>query len=145
MTYRLGQVIDHLGLRTSDYPAARRFYLALFDALGRGWEVGEGPDGIDLDELYIGPAKPGGPVTPGLHLCLQAPDRATVIRAHAAALAAGGRDNGAPGLRDYHPGYFAAFLWDLDGNNIEVKANERVTARSAPFIEVTTGQVLTNP
>jgi catechol 2,3-dioxygenase-like lactoylglutathione lyase family enzyme len=138
MAYRLGQMIDHLGLRVSDFPAARRFYLALFDALGRSDEVGEGPDGIDLDELYIGPSRAGGPVTTGLHLCLQAKDRAMVIRAHAAGLAAGGRDNGPPGLRDYHPGYFAAFLWDPDGNNIELKADERVSARTAPFIEVTT-------
>jgi catechol 2,3-dioxygenase-like lactoylglutathione lyase family enzyme len=138
VSYRLGHVIDHIGLRSADYTAARKFYLALFDALGRGADVGAGAEGIDLDELYIGPARPGGPVTTGLHLCLQAPDRATVIRAHAAGLAAGGRDNGAPGLRDYHPGYYAAFLLDPDGNNIEVKTDERVTARSVPYIEVST-------
>ncbi len=61
-----------------------------------------------------------------------------VARFHAAGLAAGGRDNGGPGLRDYHPGYYAAFLLDPDGNNIEAKADERVTARSAPSVRVET-------
>jgi hypothetical protein len=55
---------------------------------------------------------------------------------HAAGLAHGGRDNGGPGLRDYHPGYYAAFLLDPDGNNIETKVDERVTARSAPVIDI---------
>ena len=60
------------------------------------------------------------------------------MRAHVAGLAAGGADNGAPGLRAYHPGYFAAFLFDPDGNNIEIKADERVTGRTAAYIEVST-------
>lgn len=77
-------------------------------------------------------------MTTGLHICLQARDRAMVARAHAAGLQAGGRDNGAPGLRNYHAGYFAAFLLDPDGNNIEIKADERVTGRSAAFVEATT-------
>jgi catechol 2,3-dioxygenase-like lactoylglutathione lyase family enzyme len=139
MTYCLGRVIDHVGVRVRDFAAARRFYLAIFGALDLRGNVGESPDGLDLDELYIGPARVGGPVTVGLHICLQAADRDMVARAHAAGLAAGGRDNGAPGLRDYHPGYFAAFLLDPDGNNIEFKADERVTGRSAASIEVSTG------
>ena len=138
MTYRLGRLIDHVGVRVRDFAAARRFYLALFEALGVSDAVGDGPDGIDLDELYIGPAREGGHVTTGLHICLQACDRDMVMRAHAAGLAAGGADNGAPGLRAYHPGYFAAFLFDPDGNNIEIKADERVTGRTAAYIEVST-------
>jgi catechol 2,3-dioxygenase-like lactoylglutathione lyase family enzyme len=138
MSYRLGQLIDHIGIRVSDYAAARRFYLALFKALDLGDQVGEGPQGLDLDELYIGPAWQGGPVTRGLHLCLQAKDREMVARAHAAGMEAGGHDNGAPGLRDYHPGYFAAFLLDLDGNNIEVKSDERIIERTTAFVEVST-------
>ncbi|MCO6382773.1 VOC family protein [Oceanicola sp. 502str15] len=138
MPYRLGRLIDHIGLRVSDYPAARSLWLALFDALGLAAEVEEDPDnGLNLDELYIGPARPGGPVTRDLHICLQAPDRETVQRAHAAALAAGGRDNGAPGLRAYHPGYYAAFLLDPDGNNIEIKCDERAGTRSASHIDIT--------
>ncbi len=139
MDYRLGQLIDHIGVRVSDYAAAAPFYRALFMALDLGDQMGEGPDGLDLDELYIGPARPGGSVTTGLHICLQARDRAMVASTHAAGLLAGGRDNGAPGLRDYHPGYFAAFLLDPDGNNIEIKADERVKGRSAAFVKVTTG------
>ena len=64
------------------------------------------------------PAAQGLP-TGRLHLALQAKDRETVQRFHTAALAAGGRDNGAPGERPYHPGYYAAFVLDPDGNNIE--------------------------
>lgn len=138
MSYRLGQLIDHIGLRVRDYAEARQFYMALFIALDLGDQVGEGPDGLYLDELCIGPAREGGPVTTGLHICLQAKDRQMVARAYQAGLTSGGRDNGAPGLRDYHPGYFAAFLLDPDGNNIEVKADERVIGRSTACIEVTT-------
>jgi len=137
--YTLGRVLDHVALRVADYPASRRFYMALFAALGLSDHVREGPDGLDIDELYIGPARQGGPVTRGLHLCLQAKNRAEVQAAHAQGVSAGGLDHGAPGLRDYHPGYYAAFLLDPDGNNIEIKADERVTSRSAPFIEVGTG------
>jgi catechol 2,3-dioxygenase-like lactoylglutathione lyase family enzyme len=138
MAYRLGQLIDHIGVRVSDYAASAPFYRALMRALDLGDQMGEGAEGLEVDELYIGPARPGGAVTTGLHICLQAKDRAMVSRAYAAGLHAGGRDNGAPGLRGYHPGYFAAFLLDPDGNNIEIKADERVTHRSAAFVEVTT-------
>lgn len=54
-----------------------------------------------------------------VHVALQAPDRATVDRFHAAALAAGAKDHGKPGVREYHPGYYAAFVLDPDRNNIE--------------------------
>jgi len=64
-------------------------------------------------------------VTRDLHLCFQAGSRDMVQAFHAAGLANGGRDNGAPGVRDYHPGYYAAFLLDPDGNNIEAKLDER--------------------
>ena len=57
--------------------------------------------------------------TPSAHIAFAAPDHATVDAFHAAALAAGGRDNGAPGPRDYHHHYYGAFVLDLDGNNIE--------------------------
>ncbi len=137
MPYRLGRLIDHIGLRVSDYPAARAIWLALFEALGLGDAVEEdAEDGLSLDELYIGPAREGGPITRNVHICLQAPDRDAVQRAHAAALAAGATDNGAPGLRGYHEGYYAAFLIDPDGNNIEIKCDERATSRSAAFVEV---------
>jgi catechol 2,3-dioxygenase-like lactoylglutathione lyase family enzyme len=76
MSYRLGQLIDHIGIRVSDYAAACRFYLALFKALDLGDQVGEGPEGLDLDKLYIGPAWQGGLVTRGLHLACE-----TIIQA----------------------------------------------------------------
>lgn len=60
-----------------------------------------------------------GRLTGRTHLTFQAGDRAAVARVHEAGLAAGGTDNGAPGERPYHPGYYAAFLLDPDGNNIE--------------------------
>lgn len=139
MSYRVGRLIDHLDLRVSDYPASRRFYRAVFGALGLGADLGDGDDFMDLDELYISAAD-GRAVTTHLHLCFQAPDHATVQAFHAAGLAAGGRDNGAPGMRDYHPGYYAAFLLDPDGHNIEAKCDDRVTGRSAPLIEIETGK-----
>ena len=71
-----------------------------------------------------------------VHLAFQAADRATVDRFHAAGLAAGGRDNGAPGERSYHPGYYAAFLLDPDGNNIEAVHHGPAT-RSAPYVAIT--------
>ena len=78
------------------------------------------PDRFAIDELYVDAAdgEPAGQVSQ-VHLAFQAADRATVDRFHAAGLAAGGRDNGAPGERSYHPGYYAAFLLDPDGNNVE--------------------------
>ncbi len=137
MRYTVGRLIDHLDIRVSDYPASRRFYRAVLDALGFAEALGDGDDFMDLDELYISAAEDGS-VTRGLHLCFQAPDRATVAAFHAEGLAAGGRDNGGPGLRDYHDGYYAAFLLDPDGNNIEAKCDERVTGRSAPHVEIET-------
>lgn len=138
MSYTVGRLIDHLDIRVADYAASRPFYLALFEALGLGDRVEVEEDAISLDELYVSAVAEGGRPA-HLHLCFQAADRAMVERFHRAGLAAGGRDNGAPGLRDYHPGYYAAFLLDPDGNNIEAKVDERVTRRSAPAVEITTG------
>ena len=120
-----GRLIDHVQLVTRDLGAARRFYTAALGAL----EIplgGEGPDYFWADELFVSSA--GSPAAQGLptgrlHLALQAKDRETVQRFHTAALAAGGRDNGAPGERPYHPGYYAAFVLDPDGNNIEAVFN----------------------
>lgn len=76
-----------------------------------------------------------GETTGRCHLAFQAPDRAAVDAFHAAALAAGGRDNGAPGLRAYHPGYYAAFVLDPDGNNIEA-VHHGEAERSAASVEI---------
>ena len=138
MSYSLGRLIDHLDIRVRDFEASRRFYREVFRALGLESEIEEGPSHLDVDEVYVSQVAEGGTVTSNLHLCFQARDRAMVAAFHAAGLAAGGRDNGTPGLRDYHPGYYAAFLLDPDGNNIEAKVDERVQARSAPAVTVTT-------
>jgi catechol 2,3-dioxygenase-like lactoylglutathione lyase family enzyme len=96
---------------------------------------GERPGAFWTDELYV---SDDGPPTQHVHLAFQADDRATVERFHGAALAAGGRDNGGPGERHYHPGYFAAYALDPDGNNIEV-VNHGPAKRSAQSVVVTAG------
>lgn len=138
MGYDLGRLIDHLDVRVRDFPAARRFYGAVFEALGRGGDIEDGDGWMCVDELYVSALKEGGIGPTQVHLCFQAADRDMVTRFHAAGLEAGGRDNGGPGLRDYHPGYYAAFLLDPEGNNIEAKADERATSRSAGSVRVET-------
>jgi catechol 2,3-dioxygenase-like lactoylglutathione lyase family enzyme len=124
-----GRLVDHVHLKTRDLAAAARFYGAILDALGISWAL-EGEE-FHADELYISPGAPTGE----LHLAFQAPDRESVERAWRAALAAGGRDNGGPGERHYHPGYYAAFMLDPDGNNIEAVCHGW-TARSAASVAV---------
>ncbi len=116
-----GRLIDHLQLVVKDLAASKRFYMAAFEVLGIPLG-GEAAEHFWFDELFVSsPSSPEalGELTGRVHLAFQAPDRATVDRFHRAALAAGGRDNGAPGERPYHPGYYAAFVLDPDGNNIE--------------------------
>jgi catechol 2,3-dioxygenase-like lactoylglutathione lyase family enzyme len=121
-------MLDHIGLSVADFDRATTFYRAALKPLGLGvvMEVTAEETGGDAhagfgDEgkpfFWIGTgAKPRG----GLHVAFAAPTRAAVDAFHAAALAAGGRDNGAPGLRPhYHPNYYGAFVFDPDGNNIE--------------------------
>lgn len=137
MAQHLGRLIDHLNLVVADLEASRAFYLASAGALGTGVAVEDGPDSFSMDELYVsqkGGAYGAAPVT-RLHLAFQARDEAAVRAWHAAVLAAGGRDNGAPGPRPYHPGYFAAFALDPDGNNVEAVCHGPV-ARSAPSVTV---------
>jgi catechol 2,3-dioxygenase-like lactoylglutathione lyase family enzyme len=122
MELHRGRLIDHLQLIVRDLPASRRFYQAVFDTIGIPI-AGEGDTYFWADELFISTADSeaaAGELTGRHHLAFQARDRATVDAFHKAALAAGGKDNGAPGERPYHPGYYAAFAIDPDGNNIEV-------------------------
>jgi len=116
-----GRLIDHIGMVVRDFPACKVFYAAVFDALKI--PIG-GTNQTDLwaDELYIGSRDSDsvqGELTGRHHIAFQAQDRAMVDAFYRAALAHGGRDNGAPGERPYHPGYYAAFVLDPDGNNIE--------------------------
>lgn len=132
-----GRLIDHLQIVTRDLSASRRFYAAIFEALGIPIG-GSGEDFFWADELFVSSidsnAAEGEP-TGRVHLALQARDAAMVEAFHRAGLAAGGRDNGAPGERRYHPGYYAAFLLDPDGNNIEAVFHGPAT-KSAERIEV---------
>jgi catechol 2,3-dioxygenase-like lactoylglutathione lyase family enzyme len=130
--YHFGRLVDHVHLRVSDLEMSRGFYRAVLEALGRGiaWES---ESAFSADELFV--SSDGEPTT-GLHLAFQATDREAVQRFHAAALAAGGRDNGGPGERDYHPGYYAAYAFDPDGNNVEAVHHGPVE-RSAPSVVVT--------
>lgn len=133
-----GRLIDHLQLVVRDLAASRAFYGAVFDTLGIPI-AGEGDDYFWADELFVSTASSpaaAGKLTGHTHLAFQAKDRATVERFHAAAVAAGGSDNGAPGERPYHPGYFAAFVLDPDGNNIEV-VHHGPAKQSATEIEIT--------
>ncbi len=115
-------MVDHVGFNVRDYAASRAFYEQALAPLG--WTVyREWPD-----DGVVGFADPGGqtfwlhqrePYGTGAHLALACDDRATVHAFHAAGLAGGGADNGEPGLRWYHENYYAAFVLDPDGNNIE--------------------------
>lgn len=117
-----GRLIDHVQLVVRDLAASRRFYDAVFAALDIPLG-GEAADYFWVDELFISSADSKaaqGHLTGRHHLAFQAKDRAAVDAFHKAALAAGGKDNGAPGLRpDYHPNYYGAFVIDPEGNNIE--------------------------
>ena len=114
-------MFDHIGFRVRDVEASRKFYLAALTPLGVGVAM-EGPYGVGLGrsgkpQLWLSQGEP--PVSP-LHIAFAARNRAEVDAFHAAALAAGGKDNGAPGLRPhYHPNYYGAFAIDPDGHNIE--------------------------
>jgi catechol 2,3-dioxygenase-like lactoylglutathione lyase family enzyme len=109
-----GRLLDHVHLRVRDLEASKRFYAGAVEPLGLGVTSGEG--WFSVDELFVSDDRPP---TTGLHIAFQAPDRETVDQFHAAALAAGGRDNGAPGEREYHPGYYGAYVLDPDGTNVE--------------------------
>lgn len=138
MELHRGRLIDHIQLVVADLAASRRFYEALFQVL----EIpigGSADTHFWFDELFVSTAdspEAQGKLTGRHHLAFQANDRATVDAFHKAGLAAGGRDNGAPGLRPkYHPGYYAAFLLDPDGNNIEAVFHGEAT-RSAPSVKI---------
>ena len=123
-------VIDHMTIGVSDLPASRRFYLAALAPLGfveqRSWsedatETAFGPD--DLDDFAL---STDYPPSAGGHVAFAADSREQVDAFHAAAIAAGGKDNGGPGIRpEYSPGYYGAFVIDPDGYNVEAVFHEQ--------------------
>jgi catechol 2,3-dioxygenase-like lactoylglutathione lyase family enzyme len=124
-------MIDHITLRVRDLAATRAFYRAALAPLGYrigydavhdgvgvlGFAFDAQGGGAKIDTWFVDHTEPvSGPT----HLCWHAASRAAVDAFHAAAIAAGGADNGAPGLRaHYHPDYYGAFVLDPDGNNVE--------------------------
>ena len=118
-------MINHVSIGVRDIAAARRFYDAALEPLGYSC-LSESPGslgyGRDTVALWIGAAERPVPAdaNSGLHFCFDAPTRNSVDAFHTAALRAGGRDNGKPGLRaDYGDSYYAAFVVDPDGYRIE--------------------------
>jgi len=115
-------MFDHIGLSVKDVEASVRFYAAALQALRYVLcshdESGAGFGPEDEPALWLHLLK--GKTDRGAHVAFRAPDRTAVDLFHKAGLEAGGRDNGSPGLRsDYSPTYYAAFLLDPDGNNVE--------------------------
>jgi catechol 2,3-dioxygenase-like lactoylglutathione lyase family enzyme len=120
-------MLDHISLGVTDLELSRRFYDAalrplgivrILDFSGRGSDYGSmaAPLGVEFTIT----AEQEVPPAPGTHVCFRAPDREAVRTFHAAALRAGGHDDGGPGLRElYHPDYYAAFVLDPDGHRIE--------------------------
>jgi catechol 2,3-dioxygenase-like lactoylglutathione lyase family enzyme len=122
------QLLDHLSITVRDLSRAKPFYEAVMAALGavvayeRADAIGFGernaPGVTAHTYLSVFESTAAAP-DPRRHWCFRAPSAEAVRDFHAAGLAAGGTDAGAPGLRSYHPGYYAAFLLDPDGNKVE--------------------------
>ena len=133
-----GRLIDHLQLVVRDLAASQRFYGAVFKVIDV--PMGGSGDGYFwADELFVSTADSQaaqGHLTGRHHLAFQAKDRAMVDAFYRTALENGGKDNGAPGERQYHPGYYAAFVLDPDGNNIEAVFHG-AAQRSAPSVKIT--------
>ncbi len=126
-------MIDHTGVSVSDYRKSREFYAKALGAIGYQL-LAEFPASVtgSADVAGFGePPKPdfwiasGSAAHPSQHIAFRVPARSLVDEFHRAALAAGGRDNGAPGLRPhYHANYYGAFVLDPDGHNIEAVCHE---------------------
>jgi catechol 2,3-dioxygenase-like lactoylglutathione lyase family enzyme len=140
MELHRGRLVDHIQLVVKDIAASKRFYKAVFGVLQIPLG-GEADDYVWADELFISTRTSdaaNGELTGRVHLAFQGKSREVVERFYQAALAAGGRDNGAPGERKYHPGYYGAFVIDPDGNNIEV-VYHGPAKQSAESVKITFG------
>ena len=133
-----GRLIDHIQLVVRDLSASRTFYTAILEVL-KVPMGGEGEGFFWADELVVSSPDSEaalGSLTGRHHLAFQAQDNEMVEAFYKAALENGGKDNGAPGERPYHPGYYAAFVLDPDGNNIEAVFHGDAK-RSAPSVHTT--------
>lgn len=132
-----GRLIDHIQLVVRDLAASQRFYTAILETLNV--PIGGTGDGYFwADELFVSTPDSKaaqGTLTGRHHLAFQAQSRRMVDAFYRAAMANGGTDNGAPGEREYHPGYYAAFVLDPDGNNIEAVFHGEAR-RSAPSVRI---------
>jgi catechol 2,3-dioxygenase-like lactoylglutathione lyase family enzyme len=134
MSWFAGRLIDHVHLRVANVAVSKRFYSAVLEPLGLS--IDQSGDGwFQCDELFVNGVDDARTPVSRVHLAFQAKDQAAVKAFYRAALAAGGTNNGPPGERDYHPGYYAAFVLDPDGNNIEAVFHGPVR-RSAPAIVI---------
>lgn len=119
-------MLDHIGFDVSDIQKSKIFFAAALAPLGyelfMEWESWVGFAIDKKPDFWI---SHGQKTTPGIHIAFRAKNHQEVQAFYKAALAAGGKDNGAPGIREqYHPHYYGAFVLDLDGNNIEVVCHE---------------------
>lgn len=133
-----GRLIDHIQLVVEDLSASQKFYTAIFNVLNIPIG-GTAEDYFWADELFISTVDSQaaqGKLTGRHHLAFQAKDKETVNAFYKAALENGGKDNGKPGERPYHPGYYAAFVIDPDGNNIEAVYHGEAK-RSADSVKIT--------
>ncbi len=133
-----GRLIDHIQLVVADLAASQKFYSTVFGVLNI--PMGGTGDGFFwADELFVSTPDceaARGELTGRHHLAFQADSRAIVDGFYREALANEGKDNGPPGERAYHPGYYAAFVLDPDGNNIEV-VHHGEAKRSARSVHIT--------
>lgn len=140
MEFHVGRLVDHVHLRVADLEKSKNFYRAALAALGRPLTT-EDSRHFSADELYVSALDDphsDGSIPSHVHLAFQASGPEMVAAFHAAAIGAGGVDNGGPGERPYHPGYFGAFVLDPDGNNIEAVWHGPAT-RSAASVVVRPG------
>ena len=137
MELQRGRLIDHIQLVVKDVDASRRFYEAVLKVLNIPIGGSE-KDFFWADEIVVSTADSEaaeGKLTGRVHLAFQARDKETVQEFYETALLNGGTDHGKPGLRNYHPGYYAAFVLDPDGNNIEAVFHGEAQ-RSAPSVVI---------
>lgn len=121
-------MFDHVEYSVGDFAAAHRFYVPIMEAIGaRAAFLDEdyGELGIEMQGIVQFLITKGAPVSPPMHICFRAQSKEAVQKAYDGAIAGGGTCNGKPGYRDqYAPGYYAAFMRDPDGHNVEILYRE---------------------